>query len=97
MPDALRATLQIMEVPREQLTVNTAYNLSAISFTPAEIAAEIQKHIPHFTIEYVPDFREQIARSWSESIDDSAARTDWNWKHDYDLAKMTVDMLANIK
>lgn len=96
MPDALRATLQIMDVPRTQLTVNTAYNLAAISFTPAEIAAEIQKHIPHFTIKYVPDFREQIARSWSESIDDSAARADWSWQHDYDLAKMTADMLANI-
>jgi nucleoside-diphosphate-sugar epimerase len=96
MPDALRATLQLMEADRADLTVNTAYNLAAISFTPAEIAAEIQKHIPSFTIEYVPDFREQIARSWSESIDDSAARTDWNWQHEYDLSKMTADMLANI-
>jgi nucleoside-diphosphate-sugar epimerase len=96
MPDALRATLQLMDADRADLTVNTAYNLAAISFTPAEIAAEIQKHIPSFTIEYVPDFREQIARSWSESIDDSAARTDWNWQHEYDLSKMTADMLANI-
>ena len=96
MPDALRATLQLMETPRTALTVNTAYNLAAISFTPAEIAAEIRKHIPHFEIAYQPDFREQIARSWSESIDDSAARTDWGWQHEYSLARMTEDMLANI-
>lgn len=96
MPDALRATLQLMDVPREQLKVDTAYNLAAISFTPAEIAAEIQKHIPSFQITYVPDFREQIARSWSESIDDSAARNDWQWAHQYDLARMVEDMLKNI-
>ena len=97
MPDALRATLQLMEVPRAQLSVNTSYNLAAMSFTPAEIAAEIQKHIPSFTIDYKPDFREQIARSWSQSIDDGAARTDWHWQHQYDLTKMTEDMLLNIQ
>ena len=96
MPDALRATLQLMDTPREQLTVDMAYNLSAISFTPAEIAAEIKKHIPHFEITYQPDFREQIARSWSESIDDTLARKDWNWAHEYDLSRMVEDMLANI-
>lgn len=97
MPDAIRATIELMEAPRESLTVNTAYNLSAMSFTPAEIAHEIQQHIPDFTIEYNPDFREKIARSWTESIDDSTARADWNWQHEYDLPKMTTDMLKNIR
>ena len=96
MPDALRATLQLMEAGREKLQISTAYNLAAISFTPAEIAAEIQKHEPDFEMRYAPDFRENIARSWSESIDDSFARNDWAWQHEYDLAAMVADMWKNI-
>ncbi|MEY4926195.1 MAG: hypothetical protein RI894_631 [Bacteroidota bacterium] len=96
MPDALRATLDLMDAPREELTVSTSYNLAAFSFTPAELAQAIQKYIPSFTIEYKPDFRENIARSWSESIDDSAARTDWKWQPAYDLDAMVSDMLQYI-
>ncbi len=96
MPDALRATLQLMEADREKLQISTAYNLAAISFTPAEITAEIQKHEPDFEILYAPDFRESIARSWSESIDDSFARNDWAWQHEYNLAAMVADMWKNI-
>ena len=96
MPDALRATLALMDAPREALTVATSYNLAAFSFTPAELAKAIQKHLPNFTISYEPDFRENIARSWSESIDDSAARRDWNWQPSFDLDDMVKDMLDNI-
>lgn len=96
MPDALRATLSLMDAPREHLTVTTSYNLAAFSFTPAEIAAAIQRYLPDFTIDYQPDFREQIARSWSESIDDTLARNDWAWQPDYDLDAMVRDMLENI-
>ncbi len=96
MPDALRATLALMDAPREDLTVATSYNLAAFSFTPAEIATAIQKYLPNFTIDYAPDFRENIARSWSESIDDSTARKDWKWEPSYDLDAMVRDMLANI-
>jgi nucleoside-diphosphate-sugar epimerase len=71
--------------------------MSAISFTPKELAAEIKKHIPDFTITYKPDFRQKIAGSWPESIDDSAARKDWKWKHEYDLAGMTKIMLDEVK
>jgi len=97
MPDAIRATLELMEAPSDKLSMHYAYNLTAMSFTPAEIAAEIQKHIPTFSISYNPDFRQQIAESWIEDIDDSLAREDWDWKHEYNLASMTEDMLKNLK
>jgi nucleoside-diphosphate-sugar epimerase len=71
--------------------------LSGVSFTPKEIAAEIQKHIPDFTISYKPDFRQKIADSWPGSIDDSSARQDWNWKHQFNMNSMTVEMLENLK
>jgi nucleoside-diphosphate-sugar epimerase len=76
--------------------MRSSYNLSAMSFSPKEIAAEIKKHRPDFTITYKPDFRQQIADSWPQSIDDSVARKDWGWKHEFDLKKMTADMLANL-
>lgn len=97
MPDAIRATIELMEAPKEKIKTRTSYNLSAMSFSPEEIAAEIKKHIPEFTISYQPDYRQQIADSWPQSIDDSVARTDWGWKHEYDLPKMTEDMLKNLK
>ena len=97
MDDAIKATIELMEAPKENLTLHYGYNLAAMSFTPAEIAAEIQKHIPHFKITYKPDFRQAIAESWSESIDDSIARKDWNWKPDFDLARMTEDMLKHLR
>src|SRR5690242_10260977 len=97
MPDAIRATIELMEAPQEKISVRTSYNISAISFSPAEIAASIKKHIPEFKIKYKPDYRQAIAESWPQSIDDSVAKKDWNWKPKYDLEKLTDDMLKNIK
>lgn len=97
MPDAIRATIELMEAPKEKISIRTSYNLSAISFSPKEITAEIKKHIPGLTVSYEPDYRQAIADSWPQSIDDSVARKDWGWKHEYDLAKMTEDMLRNLK
>jgi nucleoside-diphosphate-sugar epimerase len=96
MPDAIRATIELMEAPAEKIKVRTSYNLAAMSFSPVEIAEEIQKHIPDFTVSYNPDSRQDIANSWPQSIDDSSARMDWGWKHEYDLPKMTHDMLVNL-
>jgi len=97
MDDAIRATIQIMQTPKENIKIRSSYNLSATSFTPKEIAGEIKKHIPDFTITYNPDFRQKIADSWPSSINDSRAREDWNWKHEFDLDKMTRVMLENLK
>ncbi|MBK8145936.1 MAG: NAD-dependent epimerase/dehydratase family protein [Bacteroidetes bacterium] len=97
MPDAIRATIELMQAPKESIKNRTAYNLSAMSFSPKEIAASIQKHIPDFTISYKPDFRQQIANSWPQSINDQEAQEHWNWKPEYDLETMTADMLKNLK
>lgn len=97
MDDAIRATIQIMQAPKESIKIRSSYNLSAISFTPKEIAEEIKKHIPDFSITYNPDFRQKIADSWPSSIDDSRAREDWGWQHEFDLDKMTRVMLKNLK
>jgi nucleoside-diphosphate-sugar epimerase len=97
MPDAIRATIELMEAPASAISVRTAYNLSGMSFSPKEIAAAIKKHIPDFSISYKPDYRQAIADSWPQSIDDSVARNDWGWKQEYDLNKMTSDMLINLK
>lgn len=97
MPDAIRATIELMEAPAEKISIRTSYNLSAMSFSPKEIASEIRKHIPSFKINYEPDYRQKIADSWPRSIDDSMARKDWGWKHDYDLSAMVKDMLQNLK
>jgi len=97
MDDAIRATIQIMQADRDALSIRSSYNLGAMSFTPAELAAEISKHLPDFTISYAPDSRQQIADSWPASIDDSEARSDWGWQPQYDLAQMTVAMLDNLK
>ena len=96
MDDAIRGTIELMEAPAEKIRSRMAYNLSAMSFSPKEIAAAIKKHIPDFTIGYNPDFRQAIADGWPQSIDDSAARQDWGWKHEYDLDKMTADMLKHL-
>ncbi|UFH47284.1 L-threonine 3-dehydrogenase [Flavobacterium galactosidilyticum] len=96
MDDAIAATIQIMQAPVEEIKIRSSYNLAAMSFTPTEIAAEIKKHIPEFTITYEPDFRQKIADSWPASIDDAEARKDWNWKHKFDLGTMTADMLENL-
>ena len=96
MDDAIRGTLELMEALTEDISIRTSYNLSGMDFTPAELAAEIKKHLPAFEIRYEPDFRQQIAETWSESIDDSTARNDWRWKPEFDLASMTSDMIVNL-
>ncbi|ANH80178.1 NAD-dependent epimerase [Niabella ginsenosidivorans] len=96
MPDAIRATIELMEAPKERISVRTSYNVAGLSFSPKEIAAEIKKHIPDFEIIYQPDYRQEIAGSWPRSIDDAVARRDWGWKHEYDLAAITEDMLKNL-
>ncbi len=96
MPDAIRATIELMEAPASAISIRTSYNLSGMSFSPKEITAEIKNHIPDFTVSYKPDYRQQIANSWPQSIDDSVARKDWGWKEEYDLAAMTTDMIKNL-
>jgi nucleoside-diphosphate-sugar epimerase len=97
MDDAIRATLTLMEAPRENLRIKSSYNLAGISFTPKELAEEIQKHDPNFSIAYTPDFRQAIADSWPRSIDDTFATEDWHWSAEYNLARMTQVMLENVK
>ena len=97
MPDAINATIQLMESPAASISVHTSYNIGAMSFSPKEIAAAIQLHFPDFEITYHPDYRQKIADSWPQSIDDTVARNDWGWKPEYDLQKMTADMFENLK
>jgi nucleoside-diphosphate-sugar epimerase len=97
MDDAIRATIEIMQADNEKVKIRSAYNLAGISFTPAQIAEEIKKHLPNFTITYKPDFRQKIADSWPASIDDTLAREDWGWKHQYEMDSMTTIMLENLK
>ena len=96
MPDAIRATIELMEAPAEKISIRTSYNISGMSFSPKEIGAEVKKHIPDFKISYKPDYRQAIANSWPQSIDDSVARKDWDWKEEYDLSAMTKDMFDNL-
>lgn len=97
MDDAIKATIGIMQAPKEEIKIRSSYNLSAMSFTPKEIAASIEKVQPGFTIDYAPDFRQAIADSWPASINDQKAREDWGWRHDFDLESMTKEMLENLK
>ncbi|MBX2906427.1 MAG: NAD-dependent epimerase/dehydratase family protein [Taibaiella sp.] len=97
MDDAIRGTIELMEAPAEQMKTRMAYNISAMSFSPKEIAASIQKHIPDFAIDYAPDFRQQIADGWPQSINDAEARAHWHWQHKFDLDKMTAEMLSNLR
>lgn len=97
MEDAVNATVQIMQAKPEDITVRTSYNLSAMDITPKELASEIQQAIPNFTISYQPDFRQKIADSWPQIIDDTKAREDWNWSHKYTISSMTKDMLKNLQ
>jgi nucleoside-diphosphate-sugar epimerase len=96
MEDAIRATIDLMYAPSDDIQIRTAYNLGGISFTPATLAQAIQESIPDFEITYAPDFRQQIADSWPDSIDDSSANRDWGWVAKYDLARMTKTMLAHV-
>jgi nucleoside-diphosphate-sugar epimerase len=96
MPDAIRATLELMDAPMASLSVRTAYNLAAMSFTPAELAAAITQYIPEFRIDYAPDYRQSIADSWPGSIDDTPARRDWGWDHQFELRATVRDMLLHL-
>jgi len=96
MDDAIKATVEIMEAPAEKIKVRSSYNLAAMSFTPEVLASEIKKHIKNFEMSYKPDFRQSIAESWPSSIDDSTARKDWGWKHEFDLEKLTTTMLKGV-
>lgn len=97
MDDAIKGTIALMEAPSEKISVRTSYNFSAISFTPAELVAEIKKISPDFKITYQPDARQQIAESWPQTIDDSRAREDWGWKEEFDLNKMTKALYEGVK
>lgn len=97
MPDAVRATIELMEAPSENIKIRTSYNLAAISFSAAELVQTVTNYVPDFVCTYSPDDRQKIADSWPKSIDDSVARRDWQWQHHFDLEKITLDMLNNIK
>ena len=97
MDDAIEATIKLMDAPSDQLSIRSSYNLAGMSFTPKDIAEEIKKHKKDFSITYKPDFRQDIADSWPRSIDDSFARKDWNWKHQFDLEKMTNEMMLQLE
>ena len=97
MADAIRAIAELMEAPAHSLTVRSSYNLSGVSFSMAELVAEIQTHLPHFTCEYVPDYRQAIADSWPTVIDDTAARQDWDWRPRYDLPAIVREMLQHLE
>lgn len=97
MPDAIRGTIELMEARSEKITVRSSYNIAAMSFSPKEIAAEIKKHVHGFKISYKPDHRQKYAESWPWSIDDHYAKTDWDWKPEYNLRKMTAEMIKNMK
>ena len=97
MEDAVHATVQIMQVNANQINIRTSYNLSAMNFTPKELASAIHQHLPHFTMTHKTDYRQAIADSWPDSIDDTKAREDWGWLPNYNLSKMTKDILENLQ
>lgn len=97
MPDAIKATINLMQANAENVKIRSSYNIAGMSFSPKQIAAEIKKHLPDFEISYSPDFRQQIADSWPKSIDDSKASVHWGWKPEYDLSSMTSEMLTCLK
>ena len=97
MEDAVHATVQIMQVNANQINIRTSYNLSAMNFTPKELASAIHQHLPNFTMTYKTDYRQAIADSWPDSIDDTKAREDWGWSPKYTLLKMTKDILENLQ
>ena len=97
MDDAIKATVLIMQADADTVKIRSSYNLSAMSFTPAQIGEEIKKHFPNFTMDYAPDFRQKIADSWPSSIDDQEARQDWGWKNDFTMENMTVEMITKLR
>jgi len=96
MPDAIRATIRLMQAPAEKITIRSSYNVAGISFNPGQIAAEIQRHHPGFVVNYAPDYRQAIADTWPHSLDEASSRADWQCRADYGLAQMVADMLNNI-
>ncbi len=97
MDDAIRATIELMEAPKKDIKIRTSYNIAAISFSPAEVVAEIRKLYPDFTVKYTPDFRQDIASKWPKSIDDSAAKNDWGWKPEFNLEMITTTMVQELE
>ncbi len=97
MPDAIRATIELMEAPADKLTERGSYNIAGMSFTPAEMGAAIRHEVPEFEVRYAPDYRQAIAQGWPDSIDDSVARRDWGWAPRYGLKEMVRDMLENLR
>lgn len=97
MDDAIRATIELMEAPKEKITIRTSYNLSGMSFSPEQLVKSIQKNYPEFKIVYKPDFRQKIAESWPSSIDDASATADWKWKPQFDIDTMTSVMIEELK
>jgi len=97
MKDAIRATIELMEAPAQNIRTRTSYNLAGLSFTPQQLAVAISQHLPAFRVKYAPDFRQQIADSWPKSIDDKQAKQDWGWKPAWDLETMVADMLKHLK
>ena len=97
MDDAIRATIELMEAPSEQIKIRSAYNLAGVSFTPKELSEAIKKQLPNFNITYNPDFRQAIADSWPNSIDDAITEQQWGWKARFDLPKIVDEMIKNIK
>lgn len=97
MSDAIKATIQIMQAPSENIKIRSSYNLAGISFNPEDISSEIKKYIPSFSIYYKEDFRQKIADSWPQSIDDTNSKKDWNWNPEYNLETMSADMIKNLK
>jgi nucleoside-diphosphate-sugar epimerase len=96
IPDAIRATIELMDAPAAQIAIRSAYNVAGLSFNPRELAAAIQKAVPEFKVSYVPDSRQAIADTWPQSLDDSKATTDWGWKAKIGLEQLVTDMLENI-
>lgn len=96
MEDAVRATIELMEAPASNIKERGSYNLAGVSFTPAQIAQEIMRHLPEFSVEYDPDFRQKIAEGWPNSIDDTNARNDWKWESRFDLRRIVEEMLSNL-
>lgn len=96
MPDAIKATIDLMEAPAEKIKVRSSYNVAALSFTPTQLAGSIKRHYPDLKMDFAPDFRQKIADSWPKSIDDSEARKDWGWQESYDIDQMSDDILENL-
>ena len=97
MPDAIRATLELMDAPEDKISVRTSYNIAGVSFSPSEISDLVKTYFPSFVVEYNPDYREGIARTWPQSIDDKTAKSDWNWKPEFHLDDIVNDMIGNLR